>query len=1138
MDIGEIQRDLRRKIDKARPVVALVEKGELKVLSEAEEKQVSMYPKWVAALEEAKQGILPVMYGGKPVQAKGPAPSSTPERGVAPASPQAQTGTVDGSETPADLDAIFIRIANEMRLQSTPKQKKILLEDHVKALVSTKQMNAAIKEFDKVSDLRAEVRSGRISNPSKAQIAKVQTYEASKKDVQYWKEFVREQQELIRNGVTAALREMEMGEQTPPKIAPLAATVEMEAADSPSSGAVTAQTVAVDLEAAANEEPSCAPALDEETTVDAADEVDAAPVMVVSAGATSALEASPAASDSEEDPSSEDEAAGEDNDDDDDMFGGFDSVFDVVKQKKQEKKLKQHPSSLPALEVPPAASPTPTDESVAVELGAATAEAAESAAPEPRGIDWSELRYKKFSHKLVFSTAPQAAGPAATKPVQPAAAAGGPPQNGLTDFLTLDIGTRNDASPVKKNSNSVPKPALPPQSPVVSKVFSTITARVAKELEDVKNNRLPNVAVDTLGGDLLTWCVNVAPMDGPLSGVIIPLRLHFNEQYPFVPPTVSSLVDMPHPNIVTSLGTIRNVLCMEHTSAAVWDPRSGAASILRQLQSFFGDEAFSKAKEHLSTTFANKIRYARRDCSRFAATDASLHTPLTPSPEVPLWNGPFAGKGKKPRHGVLVGSGVYRWLHRYAKSGVHPFTVQHCRGDVAGLTIELVAEQDGQGEDFVTFSLNCGSGVIRSRKARRAATSEQQQSSPLSPDDAAHTSDDSATQDASATSLVGKLSAPVKPFSRVESEVDLDTSRWRISIDGVVASDVVLPSGKTGIFVRPQLELSNNCEASIALSLSAKSPLPRDATVSSSASTPHCFLTLATCNSDILGLHVEVMSRSKLTSLPIEVATSLDEYVSVDGFEQVRQRRVVCGRKMDGMIPLLLSPEKSTSCIGELKKQLMRLGRNPNASTLYDPPFRPIAAVFILPAAMNDAARRIAKLVPAGTGRGKKDSGKFDALKQEFACDLRQYTMLLHAFATLALSCMTGTVNECNAALASGAPSGGHVFAWSHFLESSWPEIVRRAFRAETASWTGSASEAFKALSRGKRINFLVSAALARATRTTSVQRLAEDLATRCGAPSDDTIEEAFCAIVEAIPKVSDVDAMEEFLGVSPLLCD
>lgn len=65
MDLVDIQRDLRKKLDKAKPVVALVEKGELRVLSESEERLVTMYPKWLAALDEVKAGKLPVLYGGQ-----------------------------------------------------------------------------------------------------------------------------------------------------------------------------------------------------------------------------------------------------------------------------------------------------------------------------------------------------------------------------------------------------------------------------------------------------------------------------------------------------------------------------------------------------------------------------------------------------------------------------------------------------------------------------------------------------------------------------------------------------------------------------------------------------------------------------------------------------------------------------------------------------------------------------------------------------------------------------------------------------------------------------------------------------------------------------------------------------------------
>eukprot|EP00331_Platyophrya_macrostoma_P025296 CAMPEP_0176454354 /NCGR_PEP_ID=MMETSP0127-20121128/29912_1 /TAXON_ID=938130 /ORGANISM="Platyophrya macrostoma, Strain WH" /LENGTH=70 /DNA_ID=CAMNT_0017843645 /DNA_START=1 /DNA_END=210 /DNA_ORIENTATION=+ len=69
--------------------------------------------------------------------------------------------------------------------------------------------------------------------------------------------------------------------------------------------------------------------------------------------------------------------------------------------------------------------------------------------------------------------------------------------------------------------------------------------------------------------------------------------------------------------------------------------------------------------------------------------------------------------------------------------------------------------------------------------------------------------------------------------------------------------------------------------------------------------------------------------------------------------DQVRQRRVLHDRRIDGMIPLLLGPDMFSNpatgaAVKELKIQLARLARNPNASTLYEAPFRMATAVLIL----------------------------------------------------------------------------------------------------------------------------------------------------------------------------------------------
>ncbi|CUG91848.1 Hypothetical protein, putative [Bodo saltans] len=1111
-DLSKIQADLQRKLSKARPVVAMVEKGELKILSDAEQKLIDMYPKWTAALEEVRAGKVPRMLtGGDPQSSqqdnKTPQKKSNGTAAVAVSSGHSAASNED-DEDADDMGPLFMMVARELLSaeDQSPKQRKALLENHVASLVSTstKSLTAAKKEFDRVAELRTEIRAGRIERPSKAQLTKVMTYETLKKEVQRWTENVKSQQAFVREGIEDAVRRLEAGgggdvdvDRTDDEVDAGGDSAEDDDDASSHESTPEAEQPSQNTEAAAQDEEVVAPV---EVERDVTPEVASKPVIPP----PSKQEESEEEDDEEEE---EAEQPAGDDDDDDNMFGGFDSVFSVEKQKKQAKKEK---ATLPAAASPQSA---PTAVVVTAQLEEAEVEpAAVVEPPKKKEIDWSELKCQKNKPRLADLVA--AAQAEAARDASPSASNGkaspnvGKPEAPL-EFLHLDIGSGQGSTQSKKSLSSGGKKqtagTAPSQSPVVSAMMSVVSARVTKELRYALTNPLVHVRVCSNPSDAFTWCVNVSPSDGPLSGVIVPLRMTFTPQYPLAPPLLYSLVDIPHPNIIT-VGSQRNTLCLEHTTADAWDPATRAYSLLVHLETFFSEENFQGEKKSQAAMFASKIKFARRDCSRFIAADGSSHSPANPEPAASLWNGPFLTLPNKVSSGSLVGPGSYAWGHRFAIGGTLPFhsmNAQLLGTAIAGGRVDLVLFQKTESAGDSVVSFRFGDGVVTTSE-QLGATNDEKNTNRTTV----------ATWDSGLLALESTL------------QIQLHLKKAPFSAKLLSGNDtlatVELPAST--VAVRPIIVLdsgANRLRCQFSLNEDLPSAAAPSADANADAEPLQCFLTLAAPDEAVLGPYVEVISRSKAGFVPTEVNCIHDEVVSVKAIDQVRHRTRVSGRRIDGMIPLCLDADHTRRSIPELKKQLMRLARNPSASTLYDPPFRASAALFIIPAALNDVVRQIQKIV----ANVPKTSA---AAKASEVSDLVVlYARLLHTFAVLASQ--TPTMATEAATLA--APSSGHILAWSHLLDASWPEILRLSLQADGVV-LDNAEGSFQKYHKGRRLGFLVGAALTHAMRTTSIQRLAEDLSSRSGQPAADVLSTVVPELFNAT-RVNTWDGVEEWVGVS-----
>lgn len=1195
VDIRDIIRDLQRKFDKSKPIMTLVERGELKVLSEAEERIVNLYPKWIEALEEARQGRLPVLFGGKALSPPSPPPQAVSlTQQPQDQQPQhlictAHSATVDVEAGSPDLEAVFRSIAEEMKSKEGPKARKAFLEAKVKSLVSLKELTAAKRDFDKVSELRSDIRSGKIDKPSKGQLAKIQLFDQMKQQVQYHKDLVREQEEIIRTRVTESLRELELA------AAQATATPVVDETSSPAAAESFHRE-----EGNTSSEPAVQGS-SEETAVEqqnASVTEEASPSTFQNVSPPRAIDASTAV----EVPSDENGAAESDNDeedddepsapiddgDDDDMFGGFGAVFSVAKQKKRAKEEKLAESEVKVTPLAPTAATTAeVAEETVTDAQETEADALEDAVPAgPKEIDWSELRYKKFRPKLVFVD-PATISTMPTPPPQAEVAPTVKSEKVVVEkptFLALQVGSgrfalesqadgvRNGGGVVKKSAPKAVK--LPVQSPVFHDVLQSVRTRVDKEFAAIDKLQLestsgfPTLAVSPVANGAVSdsrpqivWAVNVSPASGPLCGVIVPLRMKFSEHYPFEAPEVTSSVDFPHPNVTiaaTGGASQREFrLCFEHTGPKDWDPAAGAHSILMQLQTFFSSESFERTRKSASN-FNSRIQQARIECSRFVANDGTGHTPERPVPDVALRNGPFTVvKGSAPAvsvDGRMKGAAVLEWVHTYTHrtssdaSSTHTILLHVHAVGPRGVSIELMP---------VTESTDTASPAASFSVKERTLTT------PSGCTTLSNASDGSPTPLAA-----GETFSIVIEMSPSKTRLTVASRKYQSEVQNDLSGNVSE--------IRPIISLLDAAtEISVAFSLSSAAPkdlfaepapetcaapaLPEDPQQAGCASEPCCFLTQRTSSESVLGLHVEVLKRNA-ASIPTEVRCSFGEYICPSALDQVRQRRVLHDRRIDGMIPLLMGPEALShptngAAVKELKIQLTRLARNPNASTLYEAPFRPISAAVILPAAMNDATRHLCSLLFGESDESQKPSLSIvdpAVVAQKRAafrrCVCEQYCPLLLALVALEAQNPAAMQDSLKQQLTSDQTliSSGHVFAWSHFLNSPWPDVVRTAFRADAPDFARKTSATVRAnrkglaaggMNRNKCQAFIVSAVLARTFRTTSIQKLQDDLKSLTQdhrmAASNEFIQGSFDTLIAASAKNLTLDGLEELVGAS-----
>jgi hypothetical protein len=557
-----------------------------------------------------------------------------------------------------------------------------------------------------------------------------------------------------------------------------------------------------------------------------------------------------------------------------------------------------------------------------------------------------------------------------------------------------------------------------------------------------------------------------------------------------------------------------------------WSPAYGAFSVLSQLQGFFAEENFAKLEKTLgSKVFALRVKSCRIAIAN--CTNPSVgHTPERPVPAVPVFNGPM----RHAPEAVMLRQGAIRcraagegnaWRHSYATGGTHRFRATIRKGGaVIGVTLE------GEREDLSQLGKTDGSWAVDTVTGSLWCGGEERKV-----DDAA------------------KRYFPLPTASTVDVTVKPAEGTIEFAIHGGAVRYLVDKIDSTGPFTPAYCLLTAQAAAEFAFyvagaAIPAPSTPPQaaeensdadggsgsgsSAAVSPSTSAPpaasrpstqvRCAVTFATtADGAVLCLGIEVTKRHR-TFLPAEMHSTAT-YVALDAFPKIAGQRSPSGYRFDFALPLLLDSAHSARALPQLRKALSVMCRNPLASTMYDPPFRPqlACAVFaeLLRGVIRDAVH-----------------AKTPDYKEAFVL----YCRLAQAFAALAAE-SPAIVTEAQGTIAMGECSSTVVFAMSTIVDVAWPEVVKQALKVEFAGREPTTDvEAFALLKRSLP-KLLVGGAMARSVRFASLPRAVESLGAQSGGPSAEILDE-FEAAIATKHAVDSWEALCDFYGVSASAAD
>eukprot|EP00658_Telonema_sp_P-2_P076665 TRINITY_DN6753_c0_g1_i6.p1 TRINITY_DN6753_c0_g1~~TRINITY_DN6753_c0_g1_i6.p1 ORF type:complete len:334 (-),score=106.18 TRINITY_DN6753_c0_g1_i6:201-1202(-) len=110
----------------------------------------------------------------------------------------------------------------------------------------------------------------------------------------------------------------------------------------------------------------------------------------------------------------------------------------------------------------------------------------------------------------------------------------------------------------------------------------------------------------------------------------------------------------------------------------------------------------------------------------------------------------------------------------------------------------------------------------------------------------------------------------------------------------------------------------------------------------------------------------DVYKRQAKNYTPINVSTRNSAYISSEAFAQYKlSNKAQNGRRTQVFFPLMLGATHAAKSIPDLKTAITNMCRNPDASTAYTPPFKPINAPLVFASALFSVTDELQERLPS-----------------------------------------------------------------------------------------------------------------------------------------------------------------------------
>ncbi|KAH9589140.1 hypothetical protein LSM04_002899 [Trypanosoma melophagium] len=232
-------RQLHRRIDRARPIFQQYEKGELRVMTREQKRQVGMYSIWLEDLEYLKQGRVPpvrkcefpqddgieytdaILMEEEEKQEVGTADNEQNDdhRDEEEKSPTNQKNSTQ-KETNTTMDDEFIgdpetdkeRILQHLRTLPSGTRESFL-RGYVERVTDTEELRSVIKRYEAANTVRQKILSGAVTRVSKAQLEMVAELSELRRTMNFLKQQKKKEQRRLESFIVQCLQEADLEEE-------------------------------------------------------------------------------------------------------------------------------------------------------------------------------------------------------------------------------------------------------------------------------------------------------------------------------------------------------------------------------------------------------------------------------------------------------------------------------------------------------------------------------------------------------------------------------------------------------------------------------------------------------------------------------------------------------------------------------------------------------------------------------------------------------------------------------------------------------------------------------------------------------------------------------------------------------------